>query len=147
MQISARSDYAVRAMIGAARHAAAGPVPGARLAEGQGIPPTFLPAILADLRRGGLLESHRGFVGGYVLARPAAEISVGDILRTVQGSLSTVRGLPVHEVDYGGVAGNLPDLWRSVEDAIAAVVDHVTLADLAAGAADGQLYGMRGNQP
>ena len=131
MQISARSDYAIRAMIGAARQVGGRPVAGVRLAEGQGIPATFLPAILSDLRRGGLLASQRGVVGGYVLARPAAEISVGDILRAIEGgTLSTVRGRPLHQVTYPGVAGGLPELWQSVEEALARIVDHTTLADL-----------------
>ncbi len=130
MQISARSDYALRALIATAGFAEGGPVSATRLAEAQAIPLGFLHDILSDLRRAGLLTSQRGTDGGYTLARPPAEISVGDVLRAINGSLSTVRGLPPDQVDYHGVASNLPELWLTLHGAIADVVDRTTLADL-----------------
>ncbi|NBE80633.1 RrF2 family transcriptional regulator [Micromonospora rubida] len=145
MYVSARSDYALRAMLAVAastggdRRAEArgvSPEPGgelvkaAVLAEGQAIPLSFLQGILLDLRRAGLLYSHRGTEGGYALARPAAEISVGDVLRAVGGSLTSVRGLPAGHSGYHGVATGLRDVWLAVDGAIALVVDRTTLADL-----------------
>ncbi|WP_229400726.1 RrF2 family transcriptional regulator [Micromonospora okii] len=151
MYVSARSDYALRAMLAVAAgctgpdgdHADPAPragsgepggelVKAAALAESQSIPLSFLQGILLDLRRAGLLFSHRGTDGGYALARPATEISVGDVLRAVGGSLTSVRGLPAEVAGYHGVATGLRDVWLAVDGAIALVVDRTTLADLLA---------------
>ncbi|MFI1193282.1 RrF2 family transcriptional regulator [Micromonospora sp. NPDC020750] len=155
MYVSARSDYALRAMLAVAAASTGGdrradarggpPEPGgelvkaAALAESQAIPLSFLQGILLDLRRAGLLHSHRGTEGGYALARRAAEISVGDVLRAVGGSLTSVRGLPAGHAGYHGVATGLRDVWLAVDGAIALVVDRTTLADLLTreGRADG----------
>ncbi|MGN9812147.1 RrF2 family transcriptional regulator [Micromonospora sp. BQ11] len=129
MYVSARSDYALRAMLAVA--AGGGElVKAASLADVQDIPLSFLQGILVDLRRAGLLVSHRGTEGGYALARPAEEITVGDVLRSVGGSLTTVRGLPAERAGYQGVATGLQDVWLAVHGAIALVVDQTTLADL-----------------
>ncbi|MEU0152737.1 RrF2 family transcriptional regulator [Micromonospora fulviviridis] len=141
MYVSARADYALRAMLAVAD--AAGPtgdggsgagelVKAASLAERQDIPLSFLQGILLDLRRAGLLHSHRGTEGGYALTRPAAEISVGDVLRAVGGALTSVRGMPADHAGYHGVAAGLRDVWLAVDGAIALVVDRTTLADLLA---------------
>jgi Rrf2 family protein len=135
VQISARSDYALRAMVVAASLPGGRPITAASLSQAQAIPLSFLYGILLDLRRAGLLTSRRGTEGGYVLARPAGEISVGDILRTVNGAFSSVRGLPPEKVTYRGAAASLPALWQSVQVAIADVVDHTTLTDLLVAAA------------
>ena len=71
-----------------------GPVKGDALAERQDIPPKFLENILADLRRAGLVRSQRGADGGYWLARPAAEVTVADVIRAVEGPLADVHGIP-----------------------------------------------------
>jgi len=129
--VSARTDYAVRAML-----AITGDRPrwvkAASLAAAQEIPLSFLHGILLDLRRAGLLHSHRGGDGGYSLARPATEISVGDVLRAVSGAVTTVRGLPADLASYHGVAAGLGDVWIAVQNAIEGVVDRTTLAELAA---------------
>ncbi|MFG1775490.1 RrF2 family transcriptional regulator [Micromonospora sp. NPDC049051] len=132
MYVSARSDYALRAMLAVAASAPGGGglVKAGALADAQDIPLSFLQGILVDLRRAGLLVSHRGTEGGYALARPAAEISVGDVLRAVGGSLTTVRGLPAESAGYAGVATGLRDVWLAVHGAIALVVDRTSLADL-----------------
>jgi Rrf2 family protein len=139
MYVSARSDYALRAMLAVADSAG---TPGgvgsgggelvkaAALAESQQIPLSVLQGILLDLRRAGLLHSHRGTEGGYALARPAGEITIGDVLRAVGGSLITVRGLPADGAGYHGVATGLRDVWLAVHGAIELVVDRTTLADL-----------------
>jgi Rrf2 family protein len=133
MYVSARSDYALRAMLAVAATdpvGGGGLVKAATLAGRQDIPLSFLQGILVDLRRAGLLLSHRGTEGGYALARPATEISVGDVLRAVGGSLTTVRGLPAERAGYQGAATGLRDVWLAVHGAVALVVDGTTLADL-----------------
>jgi Rrf2 family protein len=127
--VSARTDYAVRAMLSvAADHPHL--VKAATLAAAQDIPLSFLQGILLDLRRAGLLHSHRGVDGGYALARPATDITVGDVVRAVGGALTTVRGLPTSIATYHGAATGLRDVWVAVEAAIEGVVDHKTLAEL-----------------
>ena len=129
--VSARTDYAVRAMLAiTAEHPRL--VKAAGLAAAQDIPLSFLQGILLDLRRAGLLHSHRGVDGGYSLARPAQEITIGDVVRSVGGALTTVRGLPTATTTYRGAATGLRDVWVAVEEAIEGVVDHRTLAELSA---------------
>ena len=129
MYVSARTDYAVRAMLAvAADHPQL--VKAAGLAAAQDIPLSFLQGILLDLRRAGLLHSHRGVDGGYALARSASDITVGDVVRAVGGALTTVRGLPTDTTTYHGVATGLRDVWLAVQEAIEGVVDHTTLAAL-----------------
>ena len=132
MRISARADYAVRA---AAELAAAGggPVKGEALATAQGIPPKFLENILGDLRHARLVRSQRGAEGGYWLARPAEEITVADIIRAVEGPLAMVRGEPPEGVAYTGAAEPLQQVWIAVRKNLRAVVERVTLADVASG--------------
>lgn len=129
MYVSARTDYAVRAMLAIADgHPRL--VKAAALAAAQDIPLSFLQGILLDLRRAGLLHSHRGVDGGYSLARPADDITVGDVVRAVGGALTTIRGLPTTTTTYHGVATGLKDVWVAVEQAIEGVVNHRTLAEL-----------------
>lgn len=129
MYVSARTDYAVRAMLAVtAGHPQL--VKAASLSTAQDIPLSFLQGILLDLRRAGLLHSHRGVDGGYALARPASDITVGDVVRAVGGALTTVRGLPTNTATYHGVATGLRDVWLAVQEAIEDVVDHATLAEL-----------------
>ncbi|MFC0031293.1 RrF2 family transcriptional regulator [Micromonospora chaiyaphumensis] len=141
MYVSARADYALRAMLAVADAAGSTGdggygggelVKAASLAERQDIPLSFLQGILLDLRRAGLLHSHRGTEGGYALTRPPADISVGDVLRAVGGALTSVRGMPADRAGYHGVAAGLRDVWLAVDGAIALVVDRTTLADLLA---------------
>jgi Rrf2 family protein len=132
MRISARADYALRA---AAELAAAGggPVKGDALATSQSIPHKFLENILADLRHARLVRSQRGAEGGYWLAQPAEDISLADVIRAVEGPLASVRGEAPEDVEYPGPAKDLQDIWIAVRASVRAVVEHVTLADLASG--------------
>ncbi|BFU47208.1 RrF2 family transcriptional regulator [Krasilnikovia sp. MM14-A1004] len=131
MYVSARTDYAVRAMLAIT---AAHPrlVKAAELAATQDIPLSFLHGILLDLRRAGLLHSHRGMDGGYALTRPPDEIAIGDVVRATGGALSSVRGQPTEVARYHGAAAGLRDVWLAVRDAIEGVLDTTTLADLSA---------------
>jgi Rrf2 family protein len=135
VHISARSDYAVRAMLAIAADAPL-LVKASALARAQEIPLTFLHGILLDLRRAGLLHSHRGNDGGYSLTRSAVEITIGDVLRATSGSLTSVRGRPAEHADYPGAASGLRDVWIAVHSAIQDVVDQVSLADLLKPGAD-----------
>lgn len=138
MDISARTDYAVRALLMLAEQAqgAQGVVPAVSvdtLASRQTLPRKFLEAILGDLRRAGIVISRRGPTGGYLLSRPAAQISVGDIFRAVDGPLAEVRGLRPHETSYGGVAQHLPVLWVAVRASLRRVLDGTSLEQLLTG--------------
>jgi Rrf2 family protein len=135
MRISAKADYAVRA---AAELAAAEPqgrpVKGEQLAAAQAIPQKFLENILADLRNAGLVQTRRGADGGYALTRPASEISLAEVLRAVEGPLAAVQGTRPEGLHYQGAAARLPEVWVALRANLRAVLERVTLADLAAGA-------------
>jgi len=133
MHITARVDCAVRALV---ELAAAGPalVKGDALSGAQALPGKFLEAVLADLRRGGLVSSRRGPDGGYRLTRPADEITVADVIRTVEGPLASVRGERPEDVTYDGAAESLQRVWIAVRVNLRAVLEGVTVADIAAGA-------------
>lgn len=132
MRITAKVDYAVRAAIELAA-APPGPVKGDALAAHQAIPVKFLENILADLRRAGLVASQRGADGGYRLAVPADRVTVADIIRAVEGPLADVHGTPPEEVDYPGPAARLQEVWIATRAALRAVLEEVTVADVAAG--------------
>ncbi|MET7336634.1 Rrf2 family transcriptional regulator [Nonomuraea sp. NPDC005650] len=127
MRISARTQYALRA---AAELAAAppGPMPAEKIAVAQGIPRKFLDNILLQLRRAGLLHSQRGSDGGYWLARPADEITLADIVMTVEGvSEGGDHG------GYPGVASPLAEVWTALRDQEEKMLTDITLADIARG--------------
>jgi Rrf2 family protein len=132
VRVSAKADYALRA---AAELAAAGggPVKREAISSAQGIPPKFLENILGDLRQARLVRSQRGAEGGYWLARPAEEITVADVMRAVDGPLVGVRGERPEEVAYGGAAESLQQVWIALRANLRAVVEEVTIADLASG--------------
>lgn len=132
MRVSARVDYAVRALAELAA-AGQGPVKGDAIAARQGVPVNFLENILADLRRAGLVSSQRGSVGGYWLAVPAESISVADVIRTVEGPLADVRGEALEDLDYPGPAESLREVWVATRASLRAVLEHVTIADVAGG--------------
>ena len=132
VRVSAKADYAIRAGVELAA-AGEGPLKGERIAQAQQIPANFLENILSDLRNAGLVSSRRGADGGYWLARPAAEISLADIIRAVDGPLANVRGVRSEQVEYAGNAERLRDVWVAVRASLRAVLERVTLADLAAG--------------
>ena len=132
MRISARADYAVRASIVLAK-AGDGPTKGEAIGREQSIPLKFLENILGDLRHAGLVRSQRGADGGYWLNRPAAEVSVADVIRAVDGPLASVRGQRPEDIAYEGTAEPLQEVWIAVRKNLRSVLEHVTLADLAAG--------------
>lgn len=127
MQISAKADYAVRAMLELAAH---GPelVKSDLLIAHQDLPPKFVEAILGELRRADLVRSQRGADGGYMLARQPTKITLGSIIRAVDGPLAEIRGLRPHETTYHGAAQHLPDVWVAVRASLRRVLDDTTLA-------------------
>ncbi|CAN5706858.1 Rrf2 family transcriptional regulator [soil metagenome] len=138
MRISAKVDYAVRAAVelGAAQPGDGSrppPVKGDALATAQAIPIKFLENILAELKHAGLVGSQRGAEGGYWLAQPAAEVSVADLIRAVEGPLANVRGVRPEAIVYEGTAVPLQRMWVSVRAGLRAVLEQVTVADLVAG--------------
>jgi Rrf2 family protein len=133
VRVSAKVDYAVRAAIELAAAEPGRPVKGERIAQAQEIPVKFLENILAELRHAGLVRSQRGVEGGYWLARPPDEISLADVIRAVEGPIANVRGIGPHEVEYGGSAERLRDVWIAVRASLRSVLEEVTLGDLARG--------------
>ena len=119
MEISAKTDYAVRALLSLAARAPELVKVDVVIGE-QALPRKFVEAILGELRRAGLVRSQRGAEGGYALAKPPSEITLGSIFRAVDGPLAEVRGLRPHETTYEGVAAHLPDVWVAVRASLAA---------------------------
>jgi Rrf2 family protein len=128
MRVSAKVDYALRAMLELATHE--GLVKGEQLANAQEIPRKFLEAILVELRHDELVASQRGVDGGYTLARPASSISVADVIRAVEGPIATVRGARPEEAEYVGSAVALQSLWLELRGAMRDVLEGTTLAEL-----------------
>ncbi len=133
VNVSARTEYAIRAMVHLATADSPDPTPLESLAEREDLPRKFMEAIFADLRRAGLVSSVRGSKGGYVLPRSADGITVGDIMRAVDGPLWEVRGLRPQDTEYRGATTHLPTLWVAVRAALRDVVDTTTLTDVATG--------------
>jgi Rrf2 family protein len=137
VRVSAKVDYAVRASVELAA-AQQGeepdrPVKAEALARAQEIPVRFLENILQGLRQAGLVESRRGPDGGHLLARPAAEISLAEIIRAIDGPLAGVGGRRPEEVDFKGTAEPLREVWIAVRASVRRVLEEVSLADVAAG--------------
>ena len=140
MRISAKVDYAVRAAVElAAATDDEKPVKAERIASAQDIPLNFLENILGELRHAGIVRSHRGAEGGFRLAKPADQISIADVIRAVEGPLASVRGGPPEEAEYGGASQALLRVWIAVRANLRSVVEHVTLADVAAGQLPGAI--------
>ena len=131
MRISAKVDYAVRAVVELAAADGDKPVKAERIATAQEIPLNFLENILGELRHAGIVRSHRGADGGFRLARPAEQVTVADVIRAVEGPLASVRGGPPEEANYSGAAATLPRVWIAVRANLRRVVEQVTIADIA----------------
>jgi Rrf2 family protein len=132
VKVSAKADYAVRAVVELAA-AGDGPIKGERLAQAQEIPLKFLENIMSDLRQAGIVGSRRGAEGGYWLARPADEINLAQVIRAVDGPLASVRGHRSEAVEYHGSAERLRDVWVAVRASLRNVLETVTVADVVAG--------------
>lgn len=135
MRISAKGEYAIRAMLDLALHHRDGVqtlVPIQDVARRQAIPQRYLEQVLLLLKRAGFLGSKRGSSGGYRLARPPEQITVGDVLRAAEGTLTPLEVAGRRARDAGR---DLAELWEEVADAVGKVLDRTTLGDLAERAA------------
>ncbi len=133
MQVSQKTQYALRAMFELARRHGSGPTRIGDIAERQAIPSRFLEGILNQLRQAGLLRSVRGSRGGYELALEPSEISVGDMMRVIEGPIGPTECLEEDHAGcplYGSCA--FEPMWRRAAEALADVYDGTTLADLLA---------------
>jgi Rrf2 family protein len=122
VKVTAKADYAVRAVLELAT-VEEGLTKGERIAQAQGIPLKFLENILIDLRHAGIVHAQRGAEGGYRLARDPADITVGEVIRAVEGPLASVRGEPPESVSYAG----------AVRASLRSVLDGITLTDVVDG--------------
>lgn len=130
MKISTKGRYALRLMLDIALTGSGQPVPLRDVAERQEISDKYLEQIVTQLGRAGLVRSVRGAGGGYLLTRPPAEYTVGEILRVLEGSLA-----PVSCATDGSCCARMDrcvtvEVWAKIQQAVAGVVDHITLADL-----------------
>jgi len=130
VRISAKGEYAIQAMLDLALHRDRGLTPIQAIAARQAIPQRYLEQVLLALKRAGLLTSRRRSAGGYHLTRPPEDITVGDVLRAVEGA-----GAPFETQRRGGRGGgerhDLAELWEEISSAVSKVVDQLTLGDLA----------------
>jgi Rrf2 family protein len=133
VRISAKADYAVRVAAELAASPPKQPIKGELLANAQEIPLKFLENILGSMRTAGIVASKRGAEGGYLLAQAPSSVTVADVIRAVDGPLGAVRGEPPEDLDYPGPAHRVVDVWIAARASLRTVLEHVTLADLAAG--------------
>ena len=134
MRISARADYAVRAVLELAVRQGGDRLRLDGVVAAQDIPHKFLEGILGDLRRAGVVDSRRGGGGGYRLARDAAAITVADVIRAVDGPIVSVRGERPTGLTYTGSAQPLLPLWIALRANVRRILEGVTVADIAADA-------------
>src|SRR6476660_744887 len=131
MRVSAKADYALRALIEIANRDDARPVSAEELGKLQEIPHGFLQAILADMRRAGIVVSQRGQSGGWRLAAKAADVSVADVIRAVDGPLVSVYGLRPEAVTYNETAEVLQHVWIAARRSLRDVFEQVSIEQLA----------------
>src|ERR1700704_636323 len=133
MHVTAKADYAVRAVVELAGSSQSAPRKVDQVAQAQQIPLSFLENILTQLRSAGMVRSQRGPEGGYWLAQPAKEVTLAQVIRAVEGPLGGGRGQRPEEIEYNGSAEVLQQVWIALRSNLRKVLDHVTVADVAAG--------------
>jgi Rrf2 family protein len=132
MHVTAKADYAVRAVVELADSSQAAPRKVEDIATAQSIPVSFLENILTQLRSSGVVRSQRGPEGGYWLAHPAEEVNLAQVIRAVEGPLVGIRGQRPEEIEYSGSSAALQQVWVAVRANLRAVLEQVTVADVAA---------------
>lgn len=132
MKLSTRGRYGVRAMFDLAQHIGQGPISLKSIAERQGISEHYLEQLISGLRRNGLVKSVRGAQGGYILGSEPEKISVGDIIRVLEGPIAPVGCVAEEDQEICQKAEDCVSrmIWEKVRDSIASVIDSVTLADM-----------------
>jgi len=133
MHVTAKADYAVRAVVELAGSSKGSPRKVDEIAQAQEIPVSFLENILTQLRSSGIVRSQRGPEGGYWLAQPAEEVNLAQVIRAVEGPLVGVRGQPPEEISYTGSAESLQQVWIALRANLRKVLEHVTVDQVAAG--------------
>jgi Rrf2 family protein len=131
MHVTAKADYAVRAVVELAGSSQSAPRKVEDIAKSQAIPVSFLENILTQLRSSGVVRSQRGPEGGYWLAHPPEEVNLAQVIRAVEGPLVGVRGQRPEEIEYSGSAAALQQVWIAVRANLRAVLEEVTVADVA----------------
>lgn len=132
MHVSARADYALRAVAELAA-ASDGLLKRDAIAESQGIPHEYLESILLALKHVGIVQSQRGAGGGFRLGRSAAEISLADVIRAVDGPMADVRGDRPELVQYAGPAEHLKDVWIAIRASLREILEGTSIQDLVEG--------------
>ena len=133
MKLSAKADYAVRAVLVLASHDDPHPLKGELIASSQDLPLKFVENILGELKHTGIVSSRRGAQGGYWLAKDADDVSLADIVRAVEGPLATVRGQGPESLTYKGEAEPLQKVWIALRANIREVMEDTSLADVVGG--------------
>jgi Rrf2 family protein len=133
MHVTAKADYAVRAVVELASGSQDSPRKVDEVAQAQGIPVSFLENILTQLRSSGIVRSQRGPEGGYWLAQSPDLLNLAQVIRAVEGPLVGVRGQRPEEIKYVGSAESLQQVWVALRANLRKVLEHVTIADVAAG--------------
>ena len=133
MHVTAKADYAVRAVVELAASSQQEPRKVDEVAQAQGIPVSFLENILTQLRSSGIVRSQRGPEGGYWLAHPAEEVNLAQIIRAVEGPLVGIRGQRPEEIEYIGSSESLQQVWIALRANLRKVLENVTVADVAGG--------------
>jgi Rrf2 family protein len=133
MRVTAKSDYALRALIEIARRNDGAPVSAEEIGRLQDIPHGFLQAILADLRRTGILVAQRGQSGGWRMGKDADTVTVADVIRAVDGPLVSIYGLRPEAVEYNESASVLQHVWIASRHSLRDVLEKVTVRQLADG--------------
>ncbi|MFW6153989.1 MAG: RrF2 family transcriptional regulator [Planctomycetota bacterium] len=130
--LSRKCQYALRCLLELARHHGNAPVSVAHIADAQAIPRRFLELIVRELRLAGIVTAHRGARGGYTLTRDPGEISVGGIIRLIDGEQTPVRCKPCGGDESCALADDcsFAGLWRRIHAAVAGICDETTFADL-----------------
>jgi Rrf2 family protein len=131
VRISAKGEYAIKAMLDLALQRDRGLIPIQEIAGRQAIPQRYLEQVLLALKRAGLLTSKRGAAGGYHFTREPEEITVGAVLRAVEGTRAAFQP-GTSGRGNGGAAPDLGDLWLEIAEAVSKVVDRVTFGELVA---------------
>ena len=133
MHVTAKADYAVRAVVELAGSSQSAPRKVDDIAQAQAIPVSFLENILTQLRSSGVVRSQRGPEGGYWLARPAEELDLARVIRAVEGPLVGVRGQRPEEIEYTGSAESLQQVWIALRANLRKVLEETTVANVAEG--------------
>src|SRR3954466_6691460 len=133
MRVSAKTDYALRALLEMSSRTDGKPVSAEELGRLQDIPHGFLQAILADLRKAGVVIAQRGQSGGWRMNRSPDDVSVADVIRAVDGPLVSVYGLRPEAVEYNDAAAVLQHVWIASRRSLRDVLESVTVRQLADG--------------